>query len=121
KTVSGTVTDDLDLPLPGVNIIIKGTTSGTQSDFDGNYSITVEQGQTLVFSYVGFATQEVPVTASTNTLNLKLQPDAAVLDAVVVTGYTRRNQTVQTSAVVAISAEEINQLAPTTSIDNLLQ
>lgn len=121
KTVSGTVTDDIDLPLPGVNIIIKGTTSGTQSDFDGNFSINTEVGQTLVFSYVGFATQEVPVTLATNTVNLRLQPDAAVLDAVVVTGYTRRNQTVQTSAVVAISAEEINQMAPTTSIDNLLQ
>jgi TonB-dependent starch-binding outer membrane protein SusC len=57
KTISGTVTDDINLPLPGVNIIIKGTTSGTQSDFDGNYSITAEVGQTLVFSYVGFATQ----------------------------------------------------------------
>jgi TonB-linked SusC/RagA family outer membrane protein len=121
KTISGTVTDDINLPLPGVNIIIKGTTSGTQSDFDGKYSINAEVGQTLVFSYVGFATQEVPVTPATNTVNLRLQPDAAVLDAVVVTGYTRRNQTVQTSAVVAISAEEINQMAPTTSIDNLLQ
>src|SRR5690606_17362607 len=56
-----------------------------------------------------------------NTVNLRMQPDAAVLDAVVVTGYTRRNQTVQTSSVVAISAEEINQLTPTTSIGNLLQ
>jgi len=121
KTISGTVTDDINLPLPGVNIIIKGTTSGTQSDFDGNYSITTEVGQTLVFSYVGFATQEVPITLATNTVNLRLQPDAAVLDAVVVTGYTRRNQTVQTSAVVAISAEEINQLTPTTSVGNLLQ
>lgn len=121
KTVSGTVTDDLDLPLPGVNIIIKGTTSGTQSDFDGNYSINAEVGQTLEFTYVGFAPQEVLVTPTTNTINMKLQPDAAVLDAVVVTGYTRRNQTVQTSAVVSISAEEISQMAPTTSVDNLLQ
>ncbi|GGD88079.1 SusC/RagA family TonB-linked outer membrane protein [Planktosalinus lacus] len=121
KTISGTVTDDIDLPLPGVNIIVKGTNSGTQSDFDGNYSISAEVGQTLVFSYLGFTTQEVAITPSTNTVNLQLQPDAAELDAVVVTGYTRRNQTVQTSAVVAISAEEINQLTPTTSIDNLLQ
>lgn len=121
KTISGTVTDDINLPLPGVNIIIKGTTSGTQSDFDGKFSISAEVGQTLVFSYVGFATQEVPITLATNTVNLRLQPDAAVLDAVVVTGYTRRNQTVQTSAVVAISAEEINQMTPTTNIGNLLQ
>lgn len=121
KTISGTVTDDIDLPLPGVNIIIKEKTSGTQSDFDGNFSINTEVGQTLVFSYVGFATQEIPVTLASNIVNLRLKPDAAVLDAVVVTGYSRRNQTVQTSAVVAISAEEINQMAPSTSIDNLLQ
>lgn len=121
KTVTGTVTDDINLPLPGVNIIVKGTNSGTQSDFDGNYSITAEVGQTLVFSYLGFTTREVAITPSTTTVNINLQPDAAELDAVVVTGYTRRNQTVQTSAVVAISAEEINQMAPTTSIDNLLQ
>ena len=48
KTISGTVTDDSALPLPGVNIIVKGTTNGTQSDFDGNYSIATEVGQTLV-------------------------------------------------------------------------
>ena len=53
KTVSGTVTDQNDIPLPGVNILVKGTTSGTQSDFDGNYSITAISGDVLVFSYFG--------------------------------------------------------------------
>ena len=64
KTISGTIADDTGLPLPGVNIIIKGTTTGTQSDFDGNYSIEAAQGQTLVYSYVGFETQEIVVGAS---------------------------------------------------------
>lgn len=119
KTITGNVTDDTGLPLPGANIIIKGTSTGTQSDFDGNYSISASVGQTLTFSYVGFDTKEVKV-GSSNQINVTLAPGSE-LDEVVVTGYSTRNQTVQTSAVVAISAEEISQMAPTTSVDNLLQ
>ncbi|WP_347374207.1 SusC/RagA family TonB-linked outer membrane protein [Aequorivita sp. Q41] len=119
KTITGTVTDDTGLPLPGANVIIKGTSSGTQSDFDGNYTIAANVGQTLTFSYVGFDTKEVKVGAQ-NSINITLNPGAS-LEEVVVTGYSTRNQTVQTSAVVSISASEISELAPTTSIDNLLQ
>eukprot|EP00657_Telonema_sp_P-1_P005892 TRINITY_DN236_c0_g1_i11.p1 TRINITY_DN236_c0_g1~~TRINITY_DN236_c0_g1_i11.p1 ORF type:complete len:857 (-),score=-76.50 TRINITY_DN236_c0_g1_i11:23-2593(-) len=119
KTITGTVTDDTGLPLPGANVIIKGTSSGTQSDFDGNYTISANVGQTLTFSYVGFDTKEVKVGAQ-NSINITLNPGAS-LEEVVVTGYSTRNQTVQTSAVVSISASEISELAPTTSIDNLLQ
>lgn len=92
KTVSGTVSDDAGLPLPGVNIIIDGTTTGTQSDFDGNFSIGVAQGQTLVFSYVGFETQAVAVGAS-NTMNVTMQAGTE-LDQVVVTalGVSREKQ-----------------------------
>ena len=120
KTITGTVTDDTGLPLPGANVIIKGTSTGTQSDFDGNYSISASVGQTLVFSYVGFSAKEVKV-GTLNSINVTLQPDAAALEEVVVTGYSSRNQTVQTSAVVSISAAELSQMAPTTSIDNMLQ
>jgi len=119
KTVTGTVTDDTGLPLPGANIIIKGTSTGTQSDFDGNYSLSVSQGQILTFSYIGFDSKEVTVGTS-NTINVTLAPGAE-LDEVVLTGYSRRGQTVQTSAVVSISSEELSQMAPTTSIDNMLQ
>ncbi|MCW8981832.1 MULTISPECIES: SusC/RagA family TonB-linked outer membrane protein [Altibacter] len=119
KTITGTVTDDVGLPLPGANIIIKGTSTGTQSDFDGNYSINANVGQTLTFSYIGFETKEV-VVGTSNTINVEMQA-GSVLETVVVTGYSNRNQTVQTSSVVSISASEISQLAPTTSIDNLLQ
>tara|TARA_R100000306_G_scaffold1332_2_gene3594 strand:+ start:17507 stop:20578 length:3072 start_codon:yes stop_codon:yes gene_type:complete len=119
KTITGTITDNSGLPLPGVNIILKGTNTGTQSDFDGNYSISASVGQTLTFSYVGFETQQKKVGAS-NTINVEMKA-GAVLEEVVVTGYSNRNKTVQTSAVVSISSEEINQLAPTTSVDNLLQ
>jgi len=119
KTITGTVTDDTGLPLPGANVIIKGTSTGTQSDFDGNYTISANVGQTLTFSYVGFDTKEVKVGAQ-NSINITLVPGAS-LEEVVVTGYSTRNQTVQTSAVVSISASELSQMAPTTSIDNMLQ
>lgn len=120
KTITGTVTDDTGLPLPGANVIVKGTSSGTQSDFDGNYTVSANVGQTLVFSYVGFVAKEVKVGAQ-NKIDVSLLPDAAALEEVVVTGYSTRNQTVQTSAVVSISASELSQMAPTTSIDNMLQ
>lgn len=119
KTISGTVSDDVGLPLPGANIIIKETNTGTQTDFDGNYTINVAVGQTLVFSYVGFDTQEIDVGVA-NTINVNMVA-GNVLSEVVVTGYSTRNKTVQTSAVVSISATEISELSPTTSIDNLLQ
>src|SRR5690606_8005425 len=59
KTVSGTVNDASGLPLPGANVLVKGTTTGTQTDFDGNFTLTASQGQTLVISYIGMKTQEV--------------------------------------------------------------
>lgn len=120
KTISGTVTDDTGLPLPGANVIVKGTNSGTQTDFDGNYTIAANVGQTLAYSYVGFVTKEVKVGAQ-NKIDVTMQPDAAALEEVVVTGYSTRNQTVQTSAVVSISASDLSQMAPTTSVDNMLQ
>lgn len=61
KTVSGNVTDQNSLPLPGVSVVVAGTTSGTQTDFDGNYTIDVEEGQTLRFTYVGQKAVERPV------------------------------------------------------------
>lgn len=119
KTITGTITDDVGLPLPGANVLIDKTSTGTQSDFDGNYSIQAAMGQTLSFSYVGFETQFVKVDAS-NTINVAMKA-GALLEEVVITGYSTRNKTVQTSAVVSISASEISELSPTTSVDNLLQ
>ncbi|WP_299227360.1 SusC/RagA family TonB-linked outer membrane protein [uncultured Psychroserpens sp.] len=84
KTISGNVTDEAGLPLPGVNIIVKGTSNGTQSDFDGNYSIKTNVGEVLVFSFVGLKTQEITVGAS-NTVNVSMLEDAESLDEVIVT------------------------------------
>jgi len=82
----GTVTDDTALPLPGTNVIIKGTSTGTQTDFDGNYKIETKAGDVLVFSYVGFETKEVTVSNVSTILNINLDPDGEILGEVVVTG-----------------------------------
>jgi len=83
KTITGTVTDQDGLPLPGVNIVVKGTTSGTQTDFDGNYSIQAAEGQVLSFTYVGQQTKEMTVGSST-TIDVQLLEDAQALEEVVV-------------------------------------
>ena len=72
KTISGVVSDNSGMPIPGVNILVKGTTNGTQSDFDGKYSITAQSGSILVFSYLGLKTQQVPVSTS-STINVTMQ------------------------------------------------
>ncbi|SHI46796.1 VWA domain-containing protein [Aquimarina spongiae] len=89
--VTGTVTDNRNLPLPGVSVIIKGTTKGIQTDFDGVYNILVNKGDTLVFSYVGFATKEIQVIAS-GTIDVTLEVSASELEEVVVTGYAAKRQ-----------------------------
>lgn len=71
KTVSGIVTDQSGLPLPGVSVLEKGTSNGTQTDFDGNYRLETKQGATLVFSYVSMVTQEVIVTSNSINISLK--------------------------------------------------
>lgn len=84
KTVSGTVQDNQGTPLPGVNVVVDGTVNGTQTDFDGNYSIEVSEGEVLRFSYIGMIAASV-VVSSTNTIDVVLQEDTNLLDEVVVT------------------------------------
>lgn len=84
-TVKGVVTDKQGEPLIGVNVVEKGTTNGNITDLDGNFTLTVEKGRTLVFSYVGFISQEVKVTG--NSMNITLLDDAQSLEEVVVVGY----------------------------------
>ncbi|THD69917.1 SusC/RagA family TonB-linked outer membrane protein [Robertkochia marina] len=84
KTITGTVTDQDALPLPGASVLVKGTSNGTQTDFDGNYSIQASEGQVLVFSYVGQETQEITVGAS-STINVQLLQSAQELGEVVLT------------------------------------
>lgn len=121
KTVTGTVTSATDgLPLPGVNVIVKGTTRGVQTDFDGNYTINVSQGEILVFSFVSMKTTEATVGAS-NTMNISLQEDIATLEEVVVVGFSSKTRDELTSAVANVTSEELQKIAPSVSIDNMLQ
>ncbi len=107
RTITGTVTDQAGLPLPGVNVLVKGTTTGTQTDFDGNYAITADTGQTLVFSYLGQKTEERAVGAS-DTVNLQMVEDAQALEEVVVTAQgIRREQRSLGYAVSKIDNEAI--------------
>ena len=86
KTITGKVTDTSAQALPGVNIIIKGTSQGTQTDFDGKYTIEAKKGDILVFSFVGFKTKEVKVDANSAVINVVLKVDSSSLDEVVDTG-----------------------------------
>lgn len=120
KTVTGTVTSAADgLPLPGVNVIVKGTSRGVQTDFDGVYSIKASVGETLVFSFVSMTKAEVKVGAS-NTINLSMQEDVAALDEVVVVAYGTEKASNVTSAIETVKAEDIEQV-PNASLDQILQ
>lgn len=104
QQISGVVTDADGTPLPGASIVEKGTINGTQSDFDGNYTISVADGATLVFTYIGFASQEIVVGGQTS-INIALQEDTSILDEVVVVGYGTQKKVNLTAAVSQVGAE----------------
>lgn len=104
-TISGTVTDDTGAPLPGANVVEKGTTNGTQTDFDGNFTITANTDAVLVFSYIGFSTQEISVDGQT-TINVSLVEDASKLDEVVVLGYAAQTRGDLTGSVASVDISE---------------
>jgi len=119
-TVSGKITDDDGETLPGVNIVIKGTTIGTITDVDGNYRIQVpNQSSILVFSFIGFKTQEVTVANQTQ-INIALKIEIAAMEEVVVIGYGSVKKRDLTGAVSSIKSEEL-MAVPVTSVDQALQ
>jgi len=108
-TVSGTITDaDDGSGLPGVNILEKGTTNGTISDFDGNYTLTVSDDATIVFSFVGYEPQEI-VVGSQTTIDVALGSSATALSEVVVVGYGTQTKQEITSSVTSVKEEDFNQ------------
>ena len=122
KTISGIVSDESGLPLPGATVLVKGTTNGTSTDFDGKYSITANQGGgvTLIFSFVGYTTQEIPVGIS-NTVNVTMQEDASALEEVVVVGYGSEKRLGSiVGSVVQVSAKELEN-KPTANVLDALQ
>ncbi|NND16339.1 MAG: SusC/RagA family TonB-linked outer membrane protein [Eudoraea sp.] len=107
QDVSGNVSD-ANGPLPGASVVVQGTTNGTQSDFDGNYTLSdVASDATLVFSYIGYSTVEVPVNGQ-STINIVLEEDAEALEEVVIIGYGTTTVKDATGAVTAVSAEDFN-------------
>ncbi|MDT7827945.1 SusC/RagA family TonB-linked outer membrane protein [Pricia sp. S334] len=111
KTISGTVTDQDGLPLPGVNIVVQGTTTGTQTDFDGNYSIQASEGQVLSFTYVGQQSQEMTV-GSSSTIDVQLSEDAQALEEVVVVAQNIKREAGSLGyAVSDVGNEQIEERA----------
>lgn len=106
--VSGTLIASNDgLPLPGASVVIKGTTKGVQTDFDGNFAINASPDEILVFSYVGFINREYRLNSSTTKLNVTLSEDSSTLDEVVVIGYGTTTKKAYTASVTAVKAEII--------------
>ena len=108
-TINGKVTSESDgFPLPGATVLIKGTTKGTQTDFDGNYQIDANYGETLVVSYVGFQPIEIAVADGAQ-YNVNLKEDTFQLDAVVITGYTSEKKKDITGAVSVVDVDEMKK------------
>ncbi|GAA4406629.1 TonB-dependent receptor [Nibrella viscosa] len=119
-TINGKVTDETGQGLPGVSVVLKGTTSGTSTNSDGNYSLSIPEARgTLVFSSIGFVTQEVPVGRLT-TINVQLATDTKSLTEVVVVGYGSQVKKEVTGAVQTVSAAEIKDL-PVSQVGQKLQ
>ncbi|MEL0653177.1 TonB-dependent receptor [Algibacter sp. TI.3.09] len=106
--VSGVVTDGQNVPIPGVNVIIKGTSNGAATDFDGNYQLNAKSGDVITFSFIGFVTKELTYKGQ-GTLNVKLEEDAAQLDEVVVIGYGSVKRTDLTGAVESLDTKALTE------------
>ena len=117
--ITGTVTEQgTSIPLPGVNVVVKGTTNGTATDFDGNFALQVKDGDILVFSYVGYTQQELTYSGQ-NTINIALAEDAAQLDEIVVIGYGSTTKKDATGSVESITSDDFTKGNIVTA-DNLI-
>lgn len=118
-TVSGTITDKDGIPMIGVSIQEKGTGNGTISDESGKYELTVGDDATLIFSYISYTTQEIPINGRT-TIDVTMAESSSVLDEVVVVGYGRQAKRNITGSVSTLSADQIKDI-PVTSFENAIQ
>ena len=118
STVNGKITDANGEPIIGASVVIKGTTNGTITDFDGNFMLEVPAKATLVVSYVGYKTLEVPVNGK-KTLNINLKEDTEMLDEVVVVGYGTQKKATLTGSVSQVGGEELKKVAATNLTNTL--
>lgn len=122
RTIRGQVTSmSDDSPIPGANVLILGTTSGTVTDLEGNYSLNANDSDVLSFSFVGYNTQEVPVSSiSGDTYNVSLSEDMTSLSEVVVIGYGTQDREDLTGSIGSVTAEEISKI-PVASVEQAMQ
>lgn len=118
--VGGRVVDSQGLPLPGVNVLVEGTTTGTITDMDGNYSLTAPSGSNLVFSFIGFDNSTASIVAGQSTYNVTLSEETRGLDEVVVVGYGVQKKSVVTASIAKVGQDELKSTAPT-RVDNALK
>ncbi len=118
QTVTGTVSDATG-PLPGVNVLERGTSNGTTTDFDGNYSLEVNDDAVLIFSYISYQTQEIAVN-NRSVVDVNMVADSQALDDVIVVGYGTQSRAEVTGAISSIDTEEINSL-PVSTAEQALQ
>ncbi|MCM4160096.1 SusC/RagA family TonB-linked outer membrane protein [Antarcticibacterium sp. W02-3] len=119
RKITGTVTDENGMPLPGATIQVKGTAIGAIADFDGNFELLLpDNNNILVITFVGFESKEINVTGETG-VNIILLPDAAALDEVIVMGYGTLSKRRVTGSVASISPQQIADI-PVTSVENAL-
>lgn len=119
KTITGTVKDSSGDPIPGATVVVKGTTIGTVTDIDGNYSLTVSEGaEYLVISFVGMQIQEVPIDNQSQ-IDVVLVEDTADLDEVIVIGYGTQRKATLTGAVTSVATEEVRS-SPAINLTNSL-
>ena len=118
QNIVGTVSDEDGNPLPAVNVVIEGTTDGVSTDFDGQYSLQAQIGQSLVFSYLGFETQTVEINS--NNINVILSESSSELDEVVIIGYGSAQRKDLTGAVDYLLADDFNKVA-NSSAQQLIQ
>ena len=117
-TVKGIVKDSTGEPIIGANVVVKGTTNGTITDFDGNFQLSANTGEIIQFSFIGYTTQELPATAEF--MNIIMKDDSEMLSEVVVIGYGSVKKNDLTGSVTAIKAEELNR-GVVTSPDQMLK
>jgi len=118
--VSGRVTDPKGEPLPGVTVLVKGTTNGTSTGADGSFSLSVPENSTLVFSSVGFKTQELAVTGATSTIAVRLSDDQQALNEVVVVGYGTQTRQDLSTSVASVGSQALAR-QPVAGFDQALQ
>lgn len=121
KRVTGIVKDATGMEVIGANVIVKGTTNGVITDLDGKFSLDVAPGSIIEISYIGYMTQEIPVTAQTSNLQITLKEDSQSLDEVVVVGYGVQKKKLVTGATVEVKGDEVakrNTISPLSALQN---